>query len=910
MHGGAAVEHEFDHGFQRNHVGEGAQRVVFAQRVACEIGGPNVGAGFAQTCGLGECHGGERHLRELGQVEQAFRMAVGHAVGGQFLRIVAYDGKDRESKLLAGHLVGALPHVSCGRGLGTLVEHHTLLLNALARVYERGLRRTHDGGATRHDVAVDTAGHFEHHAGVCHAADSFDGDFHFIVKLHHAVHVVGPACDFVVRTLAVKRLHRVLRGCGEPHAVHERCRKTGNSSATMRSMDRVEIAGSTCEGGHLVWSGHLDAAQQSARSAFDFRVDSTIVRCFRRQCVGVCAAADGETFGFVGKHGAVLRAVGDVDGHHTAGCRFEVVFGPAGQHDLFTDMLEQFVFADFQFDEMIEMHCVEQAFDYREAVDVHGSEGRVNGGPCRSDECVRCDAGRHQIAWQCTAGGCLMVEAEVGRQRVAGMRLTERIGGFVCHLFNNGHGGELVASNGSVTNAGSVCEHTIHVFRQAVAIDHREKSGLVAVHVQRNDDVAYGMLGCATIRIVVPVGIEMNVEIVLFDASFAGNLADFVAVVAIAGAVCRVCHEMAHPRDVRGFANEFFCGRCRSELCERSFVRAWRFCGNALDHGRFEASKNVGYRFVNGGDARNGDRTRNNAHGIGGVTGVFGLPQLILTPPTQQVVVDDGHERHWLRVFTHEHREPGFIHRGDGQFVGLRIGFGKLGDGRMRIGFHIGAGCEQRYEFAAFLRGDAGFNTLQQVQEAIGVGFVDPREGEIGETLRPCEICHGLQVAEIRLCGGVQRFDDFLAAAFQLFRMLHHAHQQASATCGRVFQLVDVGMQMAQAGSDAALGLAARHPLLAQRSERIAVGSLGGNTRSVDKHLLDFRAGVRFLGGHHGSANEHAIHWHERTAVLCGPFAGDVVGAAFRRADTAADHEHQIGLFTHFGIGAQQQIVQ
>ena len=712
VHGGAAVEHEFDHGFQRNHVGEGAQRVVFAQRVAREISGPNVGAGFAQTCGLGECHGGERHLRELGQVEQSFRMAVGHAVGGQFLRIVTHDGEDRESKLLAGHLVGTLPHVSCGRGLGTLVEHHALLLYALARVDEGGLRRTYDGGATRHDIAVDAAGHFEHHAGVCHASDTLDGDFHFVVELHHAVHVVGPACDFVVRTLAVKRLHRVLRGCGEPHAVHERCRKTGNGSATMRGVDRVEIAGSTGEGGHLVRSGHLDAAQQSARSAFDFRFDSAVVRRFRRQCVGICAATDGETLGFVGKHGAVLCAVGDVDGHHTAGCRFEVVFGPAGQCDLFASVLEQLVFADFQFDEMVEMHCVEQAFDHRESVDVYGSEGRVDGGPCRSDECVRCDARRHQIARQRAAGGRFMVEAEVGGQRVAGMRLSERMGGFVCHLLNNGHGGELVAGDGGIADARGVGKHAVHVFRQAVAVDHREEPGFVAVHVQRNDDVAYGVLGCATVRIVVPVGIEMNVEIVLFDASFAGNLADFVVGVTVAGTVRRVCHEMAHPRDVRGFANEFFCGRCRAELGKRGFVCAWRFGGNALDHGLFETAKNVGDRFVNGGDARNGDRTRNNTHGIGGVTGVFGLPQLILTPPTQQVVVDDGHERHWLRVFTHEHREPSFIHRGDGQFISLRIGFGKLGDGRMRIGFHIGTGCEQRCEFAAFLRGDAGFDTL------------------------------------------------------------------------------------------------------------------------------------------------------------------------------------------------------
>ena len=71
VHGGTTVEHELQHGFQRNHVGERGQRVVFAERVAGEVGGPDVGAGFAQTSGLGEGHGGERHLRELRQVEQA-----------------------------------------------------------------------------------------------------------------------------------------------------------------------------------------------------------------------------------------------------------------------------------------------------------------------------------------------------------------------------------------------------------------------------------------------------------------------------------------------------------------------------------------------------------------------------------------------------------------------------------------------------------------------------------------------------------------------------------------------------------------------------------------------------------------------------------------------------------------------
>ena len=117
-------------------------------------------------------------------------------------------------------------------------------------------------------------------------------------------------------------------------------------------------------------------------------------------------------------------------------------------------------------------------------------------------------------------------------------------------------------------------------------------------------------------------------------------------------------------------------------------------------------------------------------------------------------------------------------------------------------------------------------------------------------------------------------------------------------------------MQVAQAGSDSTLGLAARHPLLAQRSERIGVCSLGGNAWGVDEHLLDFRAGVRFLGGHHGGADEHAIHRHERATVFGGPFAGDVVGATFRRTDAAADHEHKVRLFAHFSIGAEQQIIQ
>lgn len=94
----------------------------------------------------------------------------------------------------------------------------------------------------------------------------------------------------------------------------------------------------------------------------------------------------GETLGFVGKQRTVLSGVRDVDGHHTAGGGFEVVVGPAGELDALAGVLQQLVLAHLEFDEMVEMHGVEQAFDDREAVDVHGAEGRVAGRASRSDE--------------------------------------------------------------------------------------------------------------------------------------------------------------------------------------------------------------------------------------------------------------------------------------------------------------------------------------------------------------------------------------------------------------------------------------------------------------------------------------------------------------------------------------------
>ena len=82
--------------------------------------------------------------------------------------------------------------------------------------------------------------------------------------------------------------------------------------------------------------------------------------------------------------------------------------------------------------------------------------------------------------------------------------------------------------------------------------------------------------------------------------------------------------------------------------------------------------------------------------------------------------------------------------------------------------------------------------------EAVGVSRIDPRESEFGEALRPFEVGHGGQIAEVGFGGLVQGLDDFLTAGVELLGVLHHAHKQAAAFGGIVLKLVDVGMQVAQ----------------------------------------------------------------------------------------------------------------
>ena len=419
-----------------------------------------------------------------------------------------------------------------------------------------------------------------------------------------------------------------------------------------------------------------------------------------------------------------------------------------------------------------------------------------------------------------------MVKAEVGGQGVGGSGGTERpvlSGLSLSHGIRRdsslvrgnrqgGHRGELVAGDGGIANAGGGGEHCVHVRNQTLAIHDRHSARLGSFHDERNDDVTNGVLGDAAVRIVVPVGVEVNIQIVL--AGCGVKCANLVVLVAQSGAVGGIVGDVAHPGDVRRLADEVL---GRNGLAESSEVIAFRgiLLGlHALDSGVLETTEDVCDRLVHGGDAGHGNRAGDGAHGIGGITLILGLPELVLSPPTQQIVVDDRHERHGLGVFAHEHREPGHVGRDHLEFGGLRVGQSELFQRGGRIGENavagqqaggsglIGRNAVGGEQLGGELAGvgvvRTGFDALQQVLESVGVSRVGPREGEFGEALRPLEVGHGGQITEVGLGGLVQGLDDFLTAGVELLGVLHHAHKQAAAFGGIVLKLVDVGMQVAQ----------------------------------------------------------------------------------------------------------------
>ena len=92
-----------------------------------------------------------------------------------------------------------------------------------------------------------------------------------------------------------------------------------------------------------------------------------------------------------------------------------------------------------------------------------------------------------------------------------------------------------------------------------------------------------------------------------------------------------------------------------------------------LDGGGLETAQEVSDRLIDGGDAGDGDRTGDDAHLIGGVARVLGLPQGVGAPPAQDVGVEDRYEGHRLGVLAAQVDEPGGVSGLDAGARGGRV---------------------------------------------------------------------------------------------------------------------------------------------------------------------------------------------------------------------------------------------
>ena len=137
---------------------------------------------------LGHLRGSHRRhgdLGELRQVQHALGVLVVHAAGDQAGRVVAHHVQHREAQLVAGELVGGIPHLAGRLGPGTHLHAHALVLNALAGEGVDGLRRGQLRGRGHHQIGADARGDLDN---LCATVDSdaVDPEVDLVAGQHHA----------------------------------------------------------------------------------------------------------------------------------------------------------------------------------------------------------------------------------------------------------------------------------------------------------------------------------------------------------------------------------------------------------------------------------------------------------------------------------------------------------------------------------------------------------------------------------------------------------------------------------------------------------------------------------------------------------------------------------------------------
>ena len=281
--------------------------------------------------------------------------------------------------------------------------------------------------------------------------------------------------------------------------------------------------------------------------------------------------------------------------------------------------------------------------------------------------------------------------------------------------------------------------------RQALLGDYWGSArGHVLRQVYRNGDLA-DVEGTLLFREIIPVGIRGNDDFPLavrILAQVEGILIHLVR---------RICHEVAMPQQGRRGAQEL--GLIGSGVqAGEGLVRCRTLLQQRIRGGLLEAGKQVGHWLVLRGNTCHGHWTRDDAHLVGGVALILGLPQGIFAKPGLQVTIDGRYPRHGLDVLVVQRNPPGGIARGDLRNARGGVFSQQLRDGLRCIvhSFHSG---EEGFNLAVVSRIQAGLDAVEEIQEAVIPARIHKGMSQLHKTLEPLGVGHGLYVAEVGLTG-------------------------------------------------------------------------------------------------------------------------------------------------------------
>ena len=677
VHGGAALEDDGDRRLHGHDTPIGAQGGVLPQRVPGEGGALNQSTGLGQARGGGYGNGRQSDLGELGEIEQPLRVAIGHTASGHLGGVVAHQGDDGEAELCASVGVGALPDLACGLGAVHLVQTHTAGLDALTGIDVGGRLGLGHGSAAGDDLIANAAGDLQDEAAAAHEPGALNADLHAIAKLDRTQHDIGPPRQDVAGAVSSGGGRHLLSGRRQPHAVDQRRFHAGDLGRMVTGVDGVEIAGHTSEGGHVGRCRHGDAAQQTTRGRRGVapRPPGQLGAGGHGSARG--PPADGEALAHEGDQRAV-GGVGQFQAHIHDPSRAGLLQGgdpPVDLNDgLGSGLRMQLGQRTAQIDGVVEMDGPQQSLNERHAVLDDAAQSRIDHGPARAEQGVGDQRGGRQGRRQGVRGHRGVVGSQGVRQRETGVDGAERLSdGAIERVGGSLDGGDHlrqvldeIPGDGDGPDSCGGAQEIVHGLTDALGIDKRCSPVPGASQAQGNHETAHGVHGLPT-GSRVPMSVEADVQVVGVLCNIRTS-DDLVGV--LRQHASRIDGQMPVPQHVRRGADQLggvsdwgaerASGHLSVEATGGDLLRYARVL-KGLNGRSLETTQQVTDGLIDRGDARHRNRTGNDAHLVGGVARVLGLPQGVGAPPAQDVGVDHGHEGHGLGVLAAQVDEPGGV---------------------------------------------------------------------------------------------------------------------------------------------------------------------------------------------------------------------------------------------------------